>query len=132
MEVKSKKIVFFDGHCNLCNRAVQFILKYDRSKKIYLSSLKSDFSQKLLNEHNISSDMDSIIYFRNGTILTKSDAALYIMWDINGIWRVSHIFFIIPKFIRDYLYDLIAKYRYVIWGRSDRCYIDEDYSERFL
>ena len=132
MEMESKKIVFFDGHCNLCNRAVQFILRFDRSKKIYLSSIQSKFSHEIFTEHNISSDLDSIVYLRNGKVFIKSDAALNIMWDFNGIWRVSYILFIIPKFIRDYFYDLIAKYRYTIWGKSDTCFIDEDYSERFL
>lgn len=127
-------LVLFDGVCNLCNASVNFIIDRDEKAVFKFTSLQSEVGQKILMEHNLKqSDFDSIILLKEDRILKKSDAALEIARNLDGWWKFFYVFIMIPKFIRDFVYDLIAKNRYRIFGKSDTCRIPTaELRERFL
>ncbi len=129
-----KKILLFDGVCNLCNSTVQFIIKRDKSACIKFASLQSDIGKELLKLNNQSiSDFNSIVYLRNNEVLIKSTAALYLLKDIGGFWRIMFLFIVIPKFIRDFFYSIISKNRYKWFGKLEVCLIpNNELKERFL
>lgn len=133
-KLESFDIVLFDGYCNLCSGAVQFILKHERSPTLRFSSLQSETGNRLIGEHGIDSvTTDSIIYIEKNTAYIKSDAAIKIASHLKNPWAIiSHTGFI-PKVIRDFLYDVIAKNRYRLFGKKDECWLPKpDWKERFL
>jgi predicted DCC family thiol-disulfide oxidoreductase YuxK len=128
------KILLFDGHCNLCNSAVKFVIKRDKRALIKLASIQSDTAEKLLFSHNfLAETLDSFVYIRDERILTKSSAALHLMKDIGGFYSLLYAFIIIPQFIRDSVYSFIAKNRYKWFGKLDTCMLpDKENIKRFL
>ena len=116
-------IIFFDGVCNLCDDAVQFILHKDKANLFKFGSLQSTISKEILSKYGEESELDTFIYLRNGIILKRSTAALYVLYDLRFPWRLCSVFFIIPGFIRDACYNMISKYRYKIFGKKDSCLI---------
>lgn len=125
-----RHIVFFDGVCNLCSGAVQFVLKRDKKEFFKFSSLQSEFARKNLPENL--TNMQSIVYLENGQLYTQSTAVLKIVKHLNGIWPMLYILIIIPRFIRDFIYDYIAKNRYKWFGKKATCMIpDKSYVSRF-
>ena len=131
MEVSQLNIVVFDGICNMCNKAVNFLLEKDKKEMFHFCSLQSPLGTEiLLKLHN---QVDSILYSRQGKIYTKSSAVLYIAKDLGGLYAVAALGFILPKGIRDWAYDQIAKRRYQWFGQSDSCRIPtEAERKRFL
>ncbi len=127
-------IVFFDGVCNLCNRAVQFILKRDKTALFHFASLQSDFAIRLLDDHReIPPGTDSIVYMQGDRLYFKSEAILKILYKLGGIWKLSKVFEILPGSLSDRLYDLIARKRYRWFGIKESCTLsDPDYPERFI
>lgn len=119
-----KKIVLFDGVCDLCNKSVQFIVKRDVADVFRLASLQSDFGQKFLEQHQKSTtDFDSIILIdENNKFYTESTAALKIAQDLKGV-KWMRFFLILPKFIRDGVYRVVAKHRYKWFGKRAECMI---------
>jgi len=109
-----KIILYYDGVCNLCNRWVQFVLKHDRKKEIYFMPLQLCPE---LEKYN------SIVLKINGSYLIKSDALLRLCYQIGGWWKLSFVFYLLPKFIRDKAYDFIAFRRYKWFGKTDKCKI---------
>ncbi|UII79447.1 thiol-disulfide oxidoreductase DCC family protein [Flagellimonas sp. CMM7] len=120
-----KKIILFDGVCNLCNGAIQFIIKRDKNDTFRYAALQSEIGERLIAERAIdTTKVDSIILIEPGVAyFTKSDAALQISKGFGGFWKVMGIFTWIPKSFRDVIYDLIAKNRYKWFGRKDACMI---------
>lgn len=88
----------------------------------------------MLGELNLSTDkFDSVVYVKNNRYLVKSSAALHVLKDLGGFWRVFFVFIILPKFIRDPVYDIIVKNRYRLFGKRDRCMIPtRELKDRFL
>ena len=127
-------ILLFDGLCNLCNGSVNFILKRDKLGKFKFASLQYEIGKKLTNKFDIDTNIvDSIILIKNEKVFIKSSALLEILKDLPIGWRVFRIGIILPKFIRDYLYDFVAKHRYRIFGKKDECPIPpKDIQDRFL
>jgi len=115
----NQKIVIFDGICGLCNKSVNLLIWLDKKSCLKYSSLQGEFVKTL----DVPSDLDSIIFYEDGTLYYKSTAILKILRSLGGMWVLTSIFFIIPKFIRDFMYDIIAKYRYKIFGKMKRCRI---------
>jgi len=113
----SQKIIIFDGVCGLCNKSVDILMKLDRKKQFLYSSLQGEFIKTL----NIEPKIDSIIYYEDGKLFYKSTAILKILRSLGGIWVFTDVFYIIPRIIRDFIYDLIAKYRYTIFGKMESC-----------
>ena len=127
-------IILFDGTCNLCASIVKFIYKRDKKNEFYFASLDSKTGQELLIKNNLStSDFDTLVYSQRGTIHLKSSAALHIFKNLGGLWKLLFIFIVVPRFIRDFIYDLIAKSRYKIFGESESCSISNlEVKNKFL
>ncbi len=115
------KIVLFDGVCNFCNRAVNFIIRHDRDGEFRFAPLQSTIGSELRVEYGIGDDIDSIVLIEDRKAFTHSDAALRIARGLGGIWSVGYAFVIVPKVVRDWFYRLFAKYRYSLFGKRDVC-----------
>ena len=112
-------IVLFDGICNLCNASVRFITRHDKNNTIQFASLQSETAKQLLLKMNINAQkIDSIIFISNEKMFIKSDAAIEIAKLLHGFPRLLKYFQFIPRPIRDFVYDLIAKNRYRLFGKS--------------
>ena len=121
----SKQIILFDGVCNLCNNAVQFVIKRDKKDVFRYAALQSEVGQQLTKERGIdTATVDSIILIDPGTAYyTKSTAALEIGKELKGYRTISSILMGIPSKLRDIVYDFIAKNRYKWYGRKDQCMV---------
>jgi len=128
-----KPVILFDGVCNLCTGSVQFILKRDKEKRFLFASLQSRYGQDLLRQFNLPTDtFNSFILYQDGKVLTRSAAALEMFQQLKG-WKWVKIFRIVPKFIRDAVYNLIAKNRYKWFGQKNECWLPTpDLKGRFL
>ena len=126
-------VILFDGVCNLCSRSVQFILKRDKEKIFSFASLQSNYGQDLLKQYDLPTDVfNSFILLQDGKVFTRSTAALKMFSQLKG-WRWVKIFWIVPKFIRDAVYNLIAKNRYKWFGKKEECWVPTpDLKARFL
>ena len=126
-------IVLFDGVCNFCNGAVNFIIRHDADKKFKFTPLQSEAGQELRAKFNIGEDIDSIILIEDDKAYLHSTAGLRVAKGLGGIWALGYAFIIVPAFIRDWAYKLFAKYRYRLFGRQDACMLPTpDVRERFL
>ena len=122
-KVNNNQVIFFDGVCNLCSGSVQFILKRDKEKKFMFASLQSNYGQALLKQLHLPTDtFNSFILYDGGEIFTRSTAALKMFLQLKG-WGWVKIFWIVPKFIRDAVYNLIAKNRYKWFGKKEECWV---------
>lgn len=119
-----QRIILFDGICNLCNNAVKFVLKRDRNSVFKFASLQSDVAKKLLRNTKVS-DIDSgtFVLIENGAIYTRSTAALKVCKHLSGVWPILTVFWIVPRFLRDWVYNLISNNRYLWFGKRDTCMI---------
>ena len=126
-------IVLFDGECNFCDASVQFILKHDPKGIFKFASLQSEIGQQLLNDFNVPKNMDSIVLIEGNGFYTKSTAALKIARQLKGFWKFFYIFIIIPKFLRNSVYSVIAKNRYKWFGKKETCMLPTaEQRNRFL
>jgi len=117
-------VVLFDGVCNLCSGAVQFIIKHDPEKQFRFASLQSKFGEEVMKHFNLPIDQfNSFILLENEKIYTRSTAALKVSKKLTGIWSFAYGFIIIPRFIRDAVYNLIARRRYKWFGKKNECWI---------
>ena len=115
--IKNKEVIIFDGMCGLCNKSIDILIWLDTNKKFKYTSLQGEFVKTL----NVVPDLDSIIFYEDGTFYYKSTAILHILRSLGGLWVFTNVFYIIPKVLRDFIYDMIAKYRYNIFGKMDSC-----------
>ena len=122
---KNKKIILFDGVCNLCDASVQFIIKHDKKDVFRFVALQSDLGQKIVKSIGIDSlDIDSFILYEPGiAYYYKSAAALEIAKDLGGFFYFFTIFKIFPEKMRNAIYDYIAKNRYRWFGKKETCLI---------
>ncbi len=130
----NKFIILFDGVCNLCNSSVNFIIKHDTKEQFLFASLQSDAAKEILLQFSTKKLIqDSIILIDGKNIYEKSSAALQISKHLNDGYKVLYSFIIIPKFIRDWVYDIIAKNRYKWFGKKEKCMIPtSEIKNRFL
>lgn len=124
MEI-SKKIIIFDGVCNLCNGFIQFVIKRDKQDVFRYASLQSEIGQRLVCERKIDTKkLDSVILIEQGVAYyLKSDVALQIGLHLKGYRTISKVLNLIPSGLRNIVYDLIARYRYAWFGKKDQCMI---------
>jgi predicted DCC family thiol-disulfide oxidoreductase YuxK len=122
---KDKKIILFDGVCNLCDSAVQRIIKHDAKDVFRFVALQSDLGQKIIKHLGIDTQKtDSIILYQPGfAYYYKSEAALEIAKDLGGVFYFSALFSIFPTGFNNYIYDYIAKNRYKWYGKKETCLI---------
>lgn len=127
-------IVFFDGVCNLCNSTVQFIIKKDTEKRFRFASLQGKNGQETLHRFNLpASDFHSFILLEGDNMYSRSTAVLRMLKLLGGGWKLFYGFIIVPKFIRDAVYNLVARNRYKWYGKRDECMIPTpELRERFL
>lgn len=117
-------VILFDGLCNLCNSSVQFVIRKDPGRRFRFASLQSEFGKKFLAVHHLSeNDYNSFILFENGSVFTRSTAALRVIKKLNGGWPVLYALIVIPRFLRNWLYDLVARNRYRWFGKREACWI---------
>lgn len=122
---QNKKLILFDGVCNLCNSSVQYVIKHDKSNKFIFAPLQGITGKSIVEHYNIeTSKIDSIIlYTPEKGIEYKSTAALKVASKLGFPTNVLCIFLIIPAFIRNWVYDFIAKNRYKWYGKKEACLI---------
>lgn len=116
--------ILFDGVCNFCNASINFVIDRDKHNRFAFAPLQSQTGSSFLQEHSIAvpdGNFDSIILVKDGKVYKKSAAVLEIAKDLSGLWPLLYMFKIIPSPVRDIFYDLIARNRYKLFGRSDSC-----------
>jgi predicted DCC family thiol-disulfide oxidoreductase YuxK len=118
------KIVLFDGVCNLCNGAVIFMIKRDREDRIRFAALQSDVGKRLVTKYRIDTkNVDSIIFIDGDKAYDKSSAALHIAFYLKSLYPLLYGLLIVPRTIRDGVYDYIARNRYSWYGKKESCMI---------
>ncbi|PQV46269.1 putative DCC family thiol-disulfide oxidoreductase YuxK [Jejuia pallidilutea] len=132
---ESKSLIVFDGVCNLCNASVQYVIKRDKNNKFLFAPLQSKIGEKIIKAYNINTaKVDSILLFNPKTgIFSKSTAALKIASKLSFPTNILTVFLIVPAFIRNWVYDFIAKNRYKWYGKKEACMIPTpDLKNKFL
>jgi predicted DCC family thiol-disulfide oxidoreductase YuxK len=131
---QNTQIILFDGVCNFCNASINFIIDHDPEKHFKFASLQSDLGQDILKKFNKNTDdFDSVILLKNSQLHQKSEAALEIAKQLSGAWKYLSVFGILPTFFLNFFYDIIAKNRYKIFGKSESCRMPTpELRERFL
>lgn len=117
-------IVLFDGVCNLCNGAVNVLLDLDKHKKLKFASLQSEYAKNLIQSNELEEKIrgiDSILFWDGKEIHIKSNAIIEISRKLGGFWKILKLSYIIPKSLRNIVYDLIAKNRYRLFGKRESC-----------
>lgn len=129
-----KKIVLFDGVCNLCSSSVQFILKRDRKDQFLFGSLQGTYGQNLLKNYGMpTNEFNSFMLLEEGVLYTKSSGALRMLKHLGGGWSVFYAFIIVPKFIRDAVYKFVAQNRYRWFGKKEECWLPKpEWKKKFL
>jgi len=131
--MSNSKLILFDGVCNLCNGFVQFVIKNDKQKLFKFGSLQSENSKSILLNLGVEQNLKTVILIDDGVAYFKSDAALQIMKQLQFPFKILYIFIIVPRFIRNWVYDFIAKYRYKFFGKKDTCMVPtQELKERFI
>ncbi|MAW93788.1 MULTISPECIES: thiol-disulfide oxidoreductase DCC family protein [unclassified Leeuwenhoekiella] len=132
--MSAEKIILFDGVCNLCNGAINFIIKHDPKAQFKFASLQGETGTHLLDKHRINpKKTDSIILIEPDRVSVKSAAALRISKDLNKGYPLLYAFMIIPGLIRNAVYDFIARNRYKWFGKKESCMIPTpELKSRFL
>ena len=122
---KGKYLILFDGVCNLCNSSVQFVMKHDKDNRFIFTSLQGKTAENIIENFNIdTTKIDSILLFTpEEELFHKSTAALKIAHRLKFPINLMSVFFILPKFLRDIVYDFIAKNRYKWFGKRESCYM---------
>lgn len=121
---KEKGIVLFDGVCNFCNSSVNFIIRKDHNDYFRFLTLQSDKGKSIVARHHLDPEnLQTVILLENGKIYTRSTAGLRIAKKLKGGWKLLYGFVVIPAFIRDLFYNIIAKNRYRWWGKKDACMV---------
>lgn len=121
---KHKKLILFDGVCNLCNNSVQYVIKRDQKNTYLFAPLQSKVGQQIIEQFQIDTvKTDSILLYTNGKLYSKSTAALKVAATLGFPTNILSIFIVIPAFIRNWVYDFIAKNRYKWYGKKEACMI---------
>ena len=128
---ESNPIVLYDGVCGLCNHLVQFLLKRDNHDRFRFASLQSEFTSRLLTRHGVDPhDLDTVYVLRNHdqsdeTLLARSDAILYMLGQLGGVWSVAGVGSVLPRAFRDAVYKVVARNRYRVFGKHESCLLPE-------
>ncbi len=130
----SRYIVIFDGICVFCNGAVNFIINRDPGNIFAFSPMQSEVAQSLIKKHHASNEiLNTLILIKKGRCYLRTDATLEISKDLAGYWYLLNIFKIIPRPVRDFLYTLLARNRYNLFGRLSSCMVPtENVKKRFM
>ena len=131
---QNQPILLFDGVCNLCNSSVQALIKIDPKGIFKFTSLQSEQGQAILDKFHLpKEDFKTLVLVEGEKFYTRSDVALVVMKKLGGLWTVFYVFKVIPKPIRDFVYDLISKNLYRVFGKSESCLLpNPELRKRFL
>lgn len=132
---ENKKLILFDGVCNLCNNAVLKVIQHDRKNVFLFAALQSKTGKTITEELGIdASKIDSIIlYIPEEAFYIKASAALNIMKEFSGLWKLSQIACLFPSLFNDFIYDFVAKNRYKWFGKKDQCMMPtKELKKKFL
>jgi predicted DCC family thiol-disulfide oxidoreductase YuxK len=128
--------ILFDGVCNFCNASINFVIDHDQAGKFVFASIQSERGQALLAAHRYVSDPNdpqSVVLIKSGRVYEKADAALEIARDLGGLWPLLFVLRVLPRFLRDGVYNWIARNRYRWFGRLDACRLPTpELRQRFL
>ena len=120
--MENKKIIFYDGVCNMCNNFVNTIISLDKKNQLFFSPLNGKIAKKLLKEHSEKiKNIDSVIFYSHSKISVKSKAVIDIINSLGSLYKIISILNIIPSLLLDYIYDLVAKNRYSWFGKKSSC-----------
>ena len=127
-------ILLFDGVCNLCTGIVKFIIKRDKKEKFRFAALQSESGQALLKKFGLSAtDFDTFVLISGDKYYTKSTAGLLVLKELGGLWEVLYVYIVFPESMRNFIYDIVAKTRYHIFGKRDNCIVPTpEIKNRFL
>ena len=131
---KGKKVILFDGVCNVCDSFVQFVLKRDKKGLFYFASLQSEIGKQLLAKHNVEvADLSTVVLIDGDKVFTHSDVVLIVGKDLGGIFQLLYPFKILPKSFRNLVYDWFARNRYRFFGKKEVCMLPKpEWRSRFL
>lgn len=132
---KGKKIILFDGVCNLCDTSIQYVIKKDKKDTFRFAAIQSDLGQRIIKHIGINSlHIDSVILYEPGiAYYYKSSALVEITKELSGFFSRASVFRILPITIRDYIYDYVAKNRYKWYGKKDSCLMPSaELQDKFL
>lgn len=126
--------MLFDGVCNLCSGSVQFILKRDKKNQFLFGSLQGDYGQEMLRKYQLpANEFNSFMLIEGEKLYTKSSGALRMLKHLGGAWALLYVLIIVPKFIRDAVYNLVARNRYRWFGKKNECWLPRpEWKARFL
>ncbi len=129
-----KPILLFDGVCNLCNTSVQTVIELDKNSQFRLASLQSEVGQMLLKKNNLpTKDLNTVVLIDKDNVYLRSDVPLEVMRQLGGGWQFFYIFKIVPRVIRDSVYNFIASNRYRWFGKEEACWLPSpEIRQRFL
>ena len=132
--MNEKPVILFDGVCNFCNAMVNFIIRHDKKNIFIFAALQSESGKKLLEQYKIDwKANDSFVVIENGKAHIKGNAALKLYNKLPWYWKWTQFFWIVPRFIRDGVYNFIAKNRYKWFGKKEECMIPSaGVKEKFL
>lgn len=127
-------VILFDGVCNLCNRSVQFVIKRDKKKLFQFAALQGELGQQLLRKFHLDpNDLNSFVLVEGDKAYRRSSAALRVARRLSGGWKLLYGFMIIPPFIRNAVYNVVARNRYKWFGKRNECMIPTpELRSRFL
>lgn len=134
IDLQPKPIIYFDGVCNLCNNAVQFLLKYDKKQRFLFATLTSDAGKNaILHTNKSNSKNESVILYYRGKYYMKSTAVLMSFKLLGGAWQLLYPLLLIPPFIRNGVYDIVGRNRYKWFGKKKECLLpSSDIMKRFV
>ena len=123
--MKQQPLILFDGVCNFCNSAINFVIKKDKQAVIQFAPLQSEKGRLYFRQYNLPAEeeMKSFVFIEDNKVYTRSTAALRVCRYLKGLWPLCFGFIIVPKFIRDAVYNFIAKNRYKWFGVRDQCMV---------
>ncbi len=133
----SNPIILYDGVCGLCNRLVQFVLKRDSHDRFRFAALQSPFADRILRRFGADPrDLDTVYVVLNHNqpnerLAARSDAVILILRELGGFWKfLSFPIRLLPRWLRDWKYDLVARYRYRVFGKYDSCPLPQEKDKR--
>lgn len=136
---KATAVILYDGVCGLCNRSVRFVLKRDREGTFRFASLQSAAAREMLARHGFTPEALDTFYvvpdfgLASERVLSKSAAVIYTAETLGGVWKAARILNFLPRGVRDWAYDIVARHRYQMFGKYDACPLPEArYRDRFI
>jgi len=127
----NQTILFFDGVCNLCNALVDFVIRWDKKGKIKMASLQGSTAAQILPEQ-YTRVLNTVVFYKNGKFYTKTNAVIHALLTINSLLAPLAIFLVIPSFVRDPFYNLVARYRYNWFGQKETCRLPSEHEKQYF